>query len=422
MTVTDRTERFDRLDRFVIDSFGSDIAGESARLRALGPIVPVELPGGIPAWAPTSYDTLKELILDPQVSKDPRRHWRLWPEVGEHPSWGWILGWVGVVNMLSTYGADHTRLRKLVAPSFTQRRTELMRPRVEAITTALLDALDDGGAGGAGGEVVDLKAGFAHPLPMRMICELFGVPDKLTEATAALIAAIMDTSDPSPEHAAFVQQQIGTVLPALIAHRSEHPGDDLTTELIRVRDEDGDRLGDEELLYTLLLVIGAGFETTVNLIGNAVVALLTHPEQLAAVRSGEIGWDAVIDETLRVHPSIASLPLRFAVEDIKVGDVTIAAGDAIITTYAAAGLDPAHYGPEADSFDAARGADDHLAFGIGVHRCIGAPLARVEALTALPALFDRFPSLELAVGEDELRQVPSFIAFGWQEVPVRLRG
>ncbi|MFJ4369335.1 cytochrome P450 [Streptomyces chartreusis] len=410
MTVSDRT------DRFALDPFGADIPGESARLRALGPIVPVDLPGGIPVWAPTGYDTLKELILDPRVSKDPRQHWRLWPEMAEHPSWGWILGWVGVVNMLSTYGTDHARLRKLVAPSFTQRRTEVMRPRVEAITGELLDALDKGDAD------VDLKAGFAHPLPMRMICELFGVPDELQEATGTLIAAIMDTSDPSPEHAAFVQEQIGTVLPALIAHRSEHPGDDLTTELIRVRDEDGDRLSDEELLYTLLLVIGAGFETTVNLIGNAVVALLTHPEQLADVRSGKIGWDAVIDETLRVHPSIASLPLRFAVSDIEVGDVTVAAGDAIITTYAAAGVDPAHYGQDADSFDASRGADDHLAFGIGVHRCIGAPLARIEALTALPALFERFPDLRLAVREEELRQVPSFIAFGWQEIPVLLRG
>ncbi|WP_053755212.1 cytochrome P450 family protein [Streptomyces sp. MMG1533] len=411
MTVTDR------IDRFVIDPFGSDIAAESARLRALGPIVPVELPGGIPAWAPTGYDVLKNLILDPQVSRDPRKHWRLWPEIGEHPSWGWVLGWVGVVNMLSTYGADHARLRKLVAPSFTHRRTEAMRSRVEAITAELLDALETADA-----DVVDIKAALAHPLPMQIICELFGVPEELRADTGRLIAAIMDTSDPSPEHAAFVQQQIGTVLPALIAHRSEHPGDDLTTELIRVRDEDGDRLSDEELLYTLLLVIGAGFETTVNLIGNAVVALLRHPEQRGALRSGEITWDAVVDETLRVHPSIASLPLRFAVTDLTVGDVTVPAGDAIITTYAAAGLDPAHYGPDADAFDAARGADDHLAFGIGVHRCIGAPLARTEALTALPALFERFPDLRLAVEADELRQVPSFIAFGWQEIPVRLRG
>ncbi|MFI6253384.1 cytochrome P450 [Streptomyces sp. NPDC051016] len=406
-------------DRIALDPFGSDIPAESARLRALGPVVPVELPGGIPAWAPTGYDVLKELILDPEVSKDPRRHWRLWPELGEHPSWGWILGWVGVINMLSTYGPDHTRLRKLVAPSFTHRRTEAMLPRVAAITSELLDGV---AAAGADGAVVDLRAELAHPLPMRMICELFGVPDELRDATGELIAAIMDTSDPSPEHAAFVQERIGTVLGSLIAHKTEHPGDDMTTELIRVRDEDGDRLGDEELLYTLLLVIGAGFETTVNLIGNAVVALLTHPVQLAAVRSGTVGWDAVIDETLRVHPSIASLPLRFAVSDLKVGDVTIPAGDAIITTYAAAGVDPERYGPDAAVFDAARGADDHLSFGIGVHRCIGAPLARAEALAALPALFDRFPGLRLAVGERELRQVPSFIAFGWQEIPVRLGG
>ncbi|MFF3289170.1 cytochrome P450 [Streptomyces sp. NPDC003023] len=405
--------------RVAVDPFGADIIAETARLRSLGPVVPVELPGGIPAWAPTGYDTLKSLLLDPRVSKDPRRHWSSFAQAGEKPEWAWILGWVGVTNMLSTYGSDHARLRKLVAPSFTARRTEAMRDRVEAITGELLAKVD---AAGANGEAVDIKAAFAHPLPMQMICELFGVPEQMRANTGRLIAALMDTSDPSPEQAAWIQEQVVSVLGSLIAHKVENPGDDMTTELIRVRQDDGDRLGDEELLHTLLLVIGAGFETTVNLIGNAVVALLEHPDQLAAVRAGEISWEQVIEEVLRVRPSIASLPLRFAVSDITIDGVTVPAGDAILTTYAAAGNDPARYGEEAAAFDATREADDHLSFGIGVHRCIGAPLARMEAITALPALFERYPDLAPAFKPGELTQVPSFIAYGWQEIPVRLHG
>ncbi|MER6912359.1 cytochrome P450 [Streptomyces sp. NPDC000594] len=401
-----------------IDPYGADIPDEWARLRAQGPVVPIELPGGIPAWAPTRFSSLRTLILDPRVSKDPRQHWSRYTEVEKHPAWSWIMSWLGVVNMLTAYGTDHSRLRKLVAPSFTARRTEAMRPRVEKITGELLSSMEESAA--ASGGVVDLRTGLAQPLPMRVICELFGVPDDLRPGLVRLIAAIMDTTNPSPEHAASVQEQIGTVLPALVAHKLAHPGDDMTTELIRVRDEDGDRLGDEELLHTLLLVIGAGFETTVNLIGNAVVTLLDHPEQLAAVRAGEITWDAVIEEVLRVHPSIASLPLRFAAEEITVEGVTIPAGEAILTTYGAAGQDPARYGADAGEFDAARGVDEHLSFGVGVHRCIGAPLARMEARTALPALFARYPELSLAVDRSALRQVPSFIAQGWQEIPLRL--
>ncbi|MFJ3903957.1 cytochrome P450 [Streptomyces sp. NPDC090025] len=399
-------------DRITLDPTGADILAETARLRALGPVVPVELPGGIPAWAPTGYDTLKALILDPDVSRDARQHWNLWPQFAEHPNWGWLRSWCAVDSMLATYGDYRARLRALVAPSFTKRRTEALRPRVDEVSAELLTGLES-----RDHEVVDLIEGLAYPLPMRVIFELFGVPDHLLSPIRKLMNAVIRADDP-----VFIDEQRKFLSNALVAYRTENPGDDMTTELIRARDDQGAPLTEEELMNTLMLVIGAGFETTVNLIGNAIVALLRDPDQLVKVREGKVEWDAVIEETLRAHPPLAAMPLRFAVRDVTVADVTIPAGDAIITTFGAAGWDPHKYGPDAGLFDATRGADDHLAFGVGVHRCIGAPLARMEARTVLPALFDRFPDMTLAVEPEQLRQMASFIAVGWQEIPVRLRG
>ncbi|MEW2348096.1 MULTISPECIES: cytochrome P450 family protein [unclassified Streptomyces] len=403
----------DQLQAVTLDPVGADIPAEAARLRERGPVVGITLPGGIPAFAVTRYENLRTLILDPRVSKDPRKHWDRWPEASSNPEWGWILGWVGVINMLSTYGVDHSRLRKLVAPSFTHHRTERLRGRVEEIVTRLLDEIE----ARPEGEVVDLRAAFARQLPMEIICELFGVSGAHKAELVTLLDDFMDVSRPVEEAMATLAR-LYAVLGELIGTKRAEPGDDLASDLVTVRDTDGDRLSDDELRDTLLLVIGAGVETTVNLIGNAAFALLTHPEQLAQARAGELPWEKVVTETLRWAPSIANLPMRFAVEDIQgpeTGGVLIPRGSAILTTYAAANHDPAHYGATAHLFDAHRDSGDHLAFGIGAHRCIGAPLAQLEAGVALPALFARFPGLRLA--DPDPRQVPTFIAHGWAELP-----
>ncbi|MFJ2912619.1 cytochrome P450 [Streptomyces sp. NPDC087228] len=397
----------------VIDPAGRDIHGEAESLRPHGSVAPVELPGGIRAWAPTGHEVLKRLLADDRVSKDPNQHWPAWRDGRFRESW--INTWVGATNMFTAYGTDHRRLRKLVSPAFTKRRTDALRPRIEEITATLLDRMAASPDGRA-----DLRAAFAHPLPMAVICELFGVPEDRRTDSARIVSAFFDTTATAVQALATLKEA-HELLAGLVAAKREQPADDLTSVLIAARDEEGSSLTETELVGTLLLVLSAGHETTVNLIGNAVHALLTHPGQLALVRDGAVPWSEVVEETLRWAPPIANLPLRYAVEDIELPDGgTLARGDAILATYAAAGRDPRRHGADADVFDLFRADKEHLSFGHGVHFCIGAPLARLEASIALPALFARFPGLRPDDASEPADPLDSFIACGFGTFPVRL--
>ncbi|WP_227999096.1 cytochrome P450 family protein [Nocardia australiensis] len=414
----------------VLDPNGTDIQGEAARIRDRGPATLIELPGRIRAWAITDPELLKELLVDPRVSKDPRQHWPAFINGAIDPTWPLYM-WVAPNNMFTAYGSAHRRLRKFISPAFSARRTNAMREWIAAITDELLTNLSNTSPG----ETVDLREGFAYPLPIRVISELMGVPHHLHTPLRRCVDELFDTSPQTPEQSAAKGTRIHSVFADLVAYRRAHPGDDMTSLLINqcdgensqrsqeelIEDMKAEQLTEQELIDTLLLVLSAGHETTVNLFDHAIFALLTHLDQYTALRTGHADWADVVEETLRFEAPIAHLPLRYAVDDIDLNGIIIARGDPILASYAAANRDPKTHGPDADLFDITRTDKTHLSFGHGAHHCLGASLARLEATIALPALFDRFPNLRLATDNPTHRgTVKSFISNGHAGLPVHL--
>jgi cytochrome P450 len=253
-----------------------------------------------------------------------------------------------------------------------------------------------------------------------VICELFGIGDEAIRAEVSRCVDALFNIGESPEQTAAAFPRLQQILRDLVAEKRGRPGDDLSSALIAARDDGTSSLSEEELVDTLALFVSAGHETTVNLLGHAIVALLTHPGQLDRVRGGDVTWADVIEETLRNQAPVPNLPLRFAVEDIDIGGVTLRAGEAILACYGAAGRDPLVHGSDAGRFDVTRAVKEHLAFGYGAHHCLGAPLARLEAEVALPALFARYPGLTLAVEPGELVPLESFVSNGYRALPAWL--
>jgi cytochrome P450 len=386
------------VETLVLDAAGRAPLEEVVRLRERGPVTRVALPGGVEAWAVTDLALLRPMLVDPRISKDSRQHWTALLDGEITPAWP-LYTWVTGKSMFNAYGDEHRSMRKVVARGFTARRTRAMEPTVTAATTAALDRLAVAGAGGA---VVDLREAFASSIPVEVICDLLGVPAGQRQDMRGFADVLINTGVP-PEVAMAARTGLVELLAALVHDKREHPADDLISTVAA-------ELTLEEAVSTANLMLVAGHETTVNLLASAIRLLLTHPHVLAAARASEVTWSAVVDEVLRVAPPVIYIPLRFAVEDLELGGVAVTKGDPLIVVFGAPGRDPGLH-DEPAVFDPARADRTHLAFGAGAHHCVGEPLARLEAETALPALFERFPGLRLADDVDP-GQVPGFVANG----------
>ncbi|KWX05158.1 cytochrome P450 [Carbonactinospora thermoautotrophica] len=374
-----------------------------AALRDHDPVRRVTLPSGLPAWLVTRYEDVKAVLADPRLSKDVRR----FPDPGRYLVAADLRETISR-HMLNADPPDHTRLRKLVSKAFTPRRVEALRPRVQQITEELLDRMAPLGR-------VDLIDAFAFPLPVTVICELLGVPVEDRDEFRVWSNVIIEGVGAGDRFESAVRA-MDKYLRELVEAKRRSPGDDMLSDLIAAREE-GDRLSEGELTSMAFLLLVAGHETTVNLIGNGVYLLLTHPDQLALLRSDPGLLPSAVEEFLRYEGPAETSTLRFATEPIEIGGVTIPAGEVVLVALASANRDGRRFA-DADRLDITRGDSQHLAFGHGIHYCLGASLARLEGQVAIGELLARFPDLALAVPPEELAWRPGTLIRGLRELPV----
>ena len=381
-----------------------------AELRSGAPVYRAELPDGRGVWLVTRYDDVVAVLKDERFAKD----WRsaMTPEqLAQIPPIPEVMKPLSE-NMLDKDPPDHERLRRLVSKAFTPRLIERMRPRVQEIADTLLDAVEDKGG-------MDLIDDYAFPLPITVIAELLGVPvkdrNRFREWSNAAVSG--DTTQEYVEKILLpYMQAFIDYLRALFEEKRENPKDDLISALV-LAEEAGDKLSEDELLAMVFLLLIAGHETTVNLIGNGTLALLQNPDQLQKLKDDPSLLKPAIEELLRYDGPVETSTERFAREDVAIGDTVIPKGEMVMVVIAAADHDPERF-PEPDTLDIARADNKHLAFGKGIHHCLGAPLARMEGQIALGTLLRRMPDLRLKGSPESLTWRPGMVLRGLKGLPV----
>jgi cytochrome P450 len=389
------------------EAFRADPYATFAAMRASDPVLRQPgLDGKTPIWFVTRYEEVAAVLLDDmRFARDPRLALTE-EELAARPQLS--LAQPIENHMLNRDGDDHRRLRRLVTKAFTPKMVEQLRPRIQAIADELLDAVEARGS-------MDLAAEYAFPLPITVIAELLGVPaadqERFRRWSDAIITPAL--TDEDLERFFADMGEFVEYLTAFFAERRADPTDDLVSALLRARDE-GDALSEDEVFGTVVLLIVAGHETTVGLIGNAVLNLLEHPAELERVREDPSRLPAAIEEVLRREGPVERTLYRWATTDVELGGQTIRRGEGVIAIVNAADRDPERF-TEPDRLDVSRNDVRHLAFGRGSHYCLGAPLARLEARIALAELVSRVRDYD--IDESGSRRVHSVNVRGFEALP-----
>src|SRR3954453_774936 len=390
-----------------------------ARLRKEGGPQEVVMPHGAKVWIVTRYDDVRAPATAANTSRGGRGRAALSPRhsvnpvVQEDAEPGGGTGFDDdlAAHMMNSDPPRHTRLRKLVSKGFTAQRMEGLRPRIQELADELLDAM-------VGRPEVDLIDGYAMPLPIALVFDLMGVPHRDRHAFWGWAAKLVGAGH-DPEEAAGASRQFTEYAKHLIDAKREQPDHALISALVRVTDEDGDRLSRSELVAMIFLIVVAGSETPANQLGSAVYHLLTNPDELAKLRADPSLMPAAVEELMRYDSGVGTASFRFSTDDIPLGDVVIPAGELILLSLGSANRDDAHF-RSADWLDLNRHPVGGMAFGHGVHYCIGAPLARLIMQIGLFRLLARYPDIRLAVPAERLRWKESTLVHGLVELPVLL--